>query len=229
MYISTDASTIKKNSPRDSARDSDHQANPAAQPLSKDDLFHILSNRRRRDALRYLTGYDGPVRMGDLATQVAAWEHNTTVERLTSQERKPVYIALYQNHLPKLSEHGLIEYNRPRGSVSRTDRADQCNQYLHDTTDGREGQTIATVDPERDTKRLSIVRTIGMSIVGVMVLAIGWLELASLFFLLTFTWFAITTVVLVPRFDIDSEQLSQTKWIQDIRSIVDTRVLEDRI
>lgn len=215
MHTQSSNTTSRKN--QASSEGHDQRANPAAQPLSKDDLFHILSNSRRRDALRYLTGYDGPVSMGDLATQVAAWEHNTTVEWLTSQERKPVYIALYQNHLPKLSEHGLIEYNRPRGSVSRTDRADQCNQYLHDdTTDGREGQTIATVDPERDTKRLPAVRTLGMSIVGVIVFVVGWLKLAPLFFLLTLTWFAITTVVLVSRVDIDSEQLSRTKWIQDI-------------
>ncbi|MBV0925477.1 hypothetical protein KTS45_14815 [Halomicroarcula limicola] len=98
--------------------------------LAKDDIFHLLQNRRRRDALRYLEGEDEEVRMRDLAEQVAAWEHDTTVQALTSDERQRVYIALYQSHLPKLDDEGVIEYNQSRGIVKRTAVADQLSPYL---------------------------------------------------------------------------------------------------
>ncbi|KTG08391.1 hypothetical protein AUR64_19360 [Haloprofundus marisrubri] len=99
-------------------------------PLSKDQLFHILQNRRRRDVLWYLRGTEGSVRMRDIAEQVAAWENDTTVEALMSDQRQRVYIALYQEHLPKLDEDGVIDYNKSRGIVERNDVADQFDPYL---------------------------------------------------------------------------------------------------
>ena len=105
-----------------------------AEPLEKDDIFHLLQNQRRRDSLRYLKAADDSVRMRDLAEQVAAWEHDTTLQALTSDQRQRVYIALYQSHLPKLDEEGIIEYNQSRGIVERTPRASQLDPYLE--TDG---------------------------------------------------------------------------------------------
>jgi hypothetical protein len=98
--------------------------------LSEDDIFHVLQNQRRRLVLRYLEGRDDAVRMGDVAEQVAAWEHDTTVQALNSTQRQRVYIPLYQNHLPKLDEKGIIEYNQSRGIVERTPIADQLEAYL---------------------------------------------------------------------------------------------------
>ena len=106
-----------------------------AELLEKDDIFHILQNQRRRDSLRYLKKADDTVRMRDLAEQVAAWEHDTTLQALTSDERQRVYIALYQSHLPKLDEEGIINYNQSRGIVERTERAAQLDPYLGDTDD----------------------------------------------------------------------------------------------
>lgn len=98
--------------------------------LTEDQVFHLLQNQRRRWVLKYLEGREGQVRMRDIAEQVAAWEHDTTVRALTSKQRQRVYIPLYQNHLPKLDEEGIIEYNQSRGIVERTDLADQLEPYL---------------------------------------------------------------------------------------------------
>jgi hypothetical protein len=104
--------------------------------LSKDDTFHILQNERRRRVLRYLSETDGPVDMRDIAEQVAAWEHDTTVEQLTSDQRQRVYIALYQSHLPKLADFGVITYNRSRGVVERTPLTDRITWYLDRDDEG---------------------------------------------------------------------------------------------
>lgn len=100
------------------------------QELSDDKMFHLLQNERRRQVIRYLSDVDGTVSMRDIAEQVAAWEHDTSVQALKSDERQRVYIPLYQNHLPKLDEEGVIEYNQSRGTVKRTELADQLEQYL---------------------------------------------------------------------------------------------------
>ena len=122
--------------------------------LTKDKIFHILQTQRRRHALRYLKEHDTPVEMRDLAEQVAAWENDTTVQALASNERQRVYIALYQSHLPKLDEEGIIEYNKSRGIVERGQLADEFDPYLessnHDATDSDTETGEADVQSDED-------------------------------------------------------------------------------
>lgn len=123
--------------------------------LTKDKIFHILQTQRRRHALRYLKEHDTPVEMRDLAEQVAAWENDTTVQALASNERQRVYIALYQSHLPKLDEEGIIEYNKSRGIVERGQLADEFDPYLgpsNDTATDTDTETVKT-DGQSDEDR----------------------------------------------------------------------------
>lgn len=98
--------------------------------LARDDIFHVLQCRRRRLVLKYLQEHDTPAKMTDITEKIAAVEHDTTVAALKSQERQRVYIALYQSHLPKLDEEGIIEYQQNRGIVERTERTDAFDRYL---------------------------------------------------------------------------------------------------
>ena len=98
--------------------------------LTADKAYHLLQNERRRNVLRYLQDADGAVEMRNVAEQVAAWENDTTVEALASDERQRVYIPLYQSHLPKLDDAGVIEYDRRRGIVERDELADELAEYL---------------------------------------------------------------------------------------------------
>ncbi len=103
-------------------------ATPAGS-LPKDDLFHLLQNSRRRAVLRYLRGREGPVRMRDVAEQVAAWENDTTVAALRSDERQRVYVALYQSHLDTLADAGVIEYDKSRGVLEPRPLLDRVAAY----------------------------------------------------------------------------------------------------
>lgn len=98
--------------------------------LEPDDVYHILQTRRRRDVLRYLHRTEGRVRLRALAEQVAAWEAGTTVDDLTSSQRQRVYISLYQTHLPKLDTHGIIDYDKDRGTIEPTPLAADLVPYL---------------------------------------------------------------------------------------------------
>lgn len=100
--------------------------------LSRDDIFHVLQCRRRRLVLKYLQEYDddGPATMSDIAEHIAAFEYDTTVAALRSQERQRVYIALYQSHLPKMDKAGVIEYEQDRGLIETTELTASFDPYL---------------------------------------------------------------------------------------------------
>lgn len=73
---------------------------------------------------------DGPVALGNLAEQIAAWENDISTAELTSAQRKRVYTALQQFHLRKLAATGFIEYDSREGTVSLTEAADSLDVYL---------------------------------------------------------------------------------------------------
>jgi hypothetical protein len=95
---------------------------PKQDQLSQDLIFDILSSPRRRYVLYYLRTHGGRAEVTELAKQVAAWEYETDPADLDSQQQKRVYVSLYQTHLPKLSDVGVIEYDTDAGVVELTDR-----------------------------------------------------------------------------------------------------------
>jgi DNA-binding transcriptional ArsR family regulator len=80
--------------------------------LDEADVYEMLGNRRRRYALQYLRTCERPVAIGELAEHVAAMENDLSREEVTHEQRKSVYTALHQNHLPKLADTGLIRAER---------------------------------------------------------------------------------------------------------------------
>lgn len=98
--------------------------------LSQDVVFDLLSSSRRRFVLYYLRQRDEPVELGDLASELAAWENDTAVDDLTDRQRKRVYVSLYQTHIPKLEDAGLVSYDSETGSVRLLSRIDEFSRYL---------------------------------------------------------------------------------------------------
>lgn len=99
--------------------------------ISPDTAFEILTNPRRRYALSYLGSKSGRVSIGELAEAVAAWEQDTSVELVSSKERKSVYTSLYQTHLPKMADAGIIVYDRQRGQVRLSDTATELDRFVN--------------------------------------------------------------------------------------------------
>lgn len=100
--------------------------------LSQDLVFEVLKSPRRRYVLYYLRTHGGWNDLSDVTEQVAAWENDTTVANLTSEQRKRVYISLYQTHLPKLDEAGIVDYDQERGAIALSEHAPQLDDYLGD-------------------------------------------------------------------------------------------------
>lgn len=105
--------------------------------LTKGEIFDVLRNQRRRYVLQYLKQVDDPVELGDLATQVAAWEYDTTVDEVSSEQRKRVYTTLQQTHLDKMAEAGIVDYDSDRGVIRSTDQTANLTVYL-EIVPGRE-------------------------------------------------------------------------------------------
>lgn len=110
--------------------DTDTQAD-----ISPDLVFELLSSTRRRRVLYYLREHDGMATVNELAEQIAAMENDVEVEDLNRQQRKRVYVSLYQTHVPKLEEAGIIEYDDETGEVRLTDRAVETDTYLTPATE----------------------------------------------------------------------------------------------
>ncbi|PSP55922.1 hypothetical protein BRC82_03345 [Halobacteriales archaeon QS_1_67_19] len=105
-----------------------------ANELSQDEVFEVLKSPRRRYALYYLRQEGGEADLSDLTEQVAAWENETTPTALSTEQRKRVYISLYQTHLPKLDEADIVNYDRDDGVVRLGDRASDLDLYLGDVS-----------------------------------------------------------------------------------------------
>ena len=103
----------------------------AADDLSLSTTFELLKNRRRRETIAYLLEHDGSSTLSDLAEHIAALENGIEIVELSSDQRKRVYIGLYQCHLPKLDKAGVIDFDKNRGTVVLNPSvADQLVPYL---------------------------------------------------------------------------------------------------
>jgi hypothetical protein len=130
----------------DDARDADSRE---GEPISKDTQFGMLKNRRRRDILRYLRENDDESTLSDLAEFIAAKENGVERRLLSSDERKRVYIGLYQCHLPKMDDARVIDFEKRSGDVTLRPEADQLFAYIDDDSDDGEadGSTAEGTTP----------------------------------------------------------------------------------
>jgi hypothetical protein len=107
--------------------------------LSRDEVFNLLRNPRRRTALQYLLERERKATRSELAEHIAAIENDVTPAELDSAQRKRVYVSLYQNHLPKMDEYGVITYDARDGTAELTSEAEVLAHYLD--TDGSDSNS----------------------------------------------------------------------------------------
>ena len=101
-----------------------------------DDVFEVLGNVRRRRILRYITdpATDEIVSLRELASHIAALENDIPEDQLGSQQRKRVYISLYQHHLPRMNDAGVLEFEKHPGVAYPTSSTTVAANVL-DTVD----------------------------------------------------------------------------------------------
>lgn len=153
-------------------------ADADAAPLDKDLVFEILKNQRRRRVLQYIRE-DGHSDLGNLAEQIAAEENDTTVDELSADERKRVYIGLYQTHLPKMDEAGVVIYDQSNGVVSAGPAIVQLIPYLETAADDEDADADAPVDRSVDLSAITSPIEIPAVALFAVVLVAGLLAVAA--------------------------------------------------
>ncbi|GAA0522561.1 hypothetical protein SAMN04488066_105113 [Halorubrum aquaticum] len=101
----------------------------STEELTKDQVFEVLSSSRRRQILYHLHRRGGRADLRSLARDTAADE---TDEPVDSDVVKRFYISLYQTHVPKLEQVGLVVYDGDDKTVTLTDRVEDVARVLNE-------------------------------------------------------------------------------------------------
>lgn len=138
---------------------------PAAQSTKQpavdlDEAFRILSNDRRQRVIghvadRVAIGNDSEIDLGELAEDIAAAELDKPLTEIDSQERKRVYVALYQTHMPKLVDVGVVD-NAEAEQPSRTEFVPGPNAELFASLLGGAREVI-----HESNRRSGVIKTVG--------------------------------------------------------------------
>lgn len=171
------------------------------------EVFELLKNERRRRVITYLKEQDdGVARLNDLAEHIAALENEIDVAQLSSSQRKRVYIGLYQCHLPKMHDFGVVEFQKNRGIITLRDTT-QLDPYLLDddaaSTDDRDEPEVDSTpetserglfDPTGRTELVAasaVVAVVAVGSIGVGPLAVIPATVWTGISLLAVLWFAL--------------------------------------
>ncbi|WP_239640357.1 DUF7344 domain-containing protein [Halogeometricum pallidum] len=132
-----------------------------AERLTKDAIYSMLSNRRRRLVLNHLRRTEADISVRDLSEAVAALENDIDASEVTYKQRKRVYTSLHQTHLPKLDDVGVLVYDRDRGIISLTPLATELDSFLVDAD-----------EPPRPTSWS--VYYLGLSALSIVLVSLAW-------------------------------------------------------
>lgn len=80
-------------------------------------VFNALAHQRRRYILYYTRDRES-VNTDELAVQITAWEQDCPRHDVSAADVNRVKTTLIQNHLPKLDDYGLVEYDQRSATVS---------------------------------------------------------------------------------------------------------------
>ncbi|WP_158055799.1 DUF7344 domain-containing protein [Halorussus halophilus] len=88
---------------------------------SLDTIFDVLGARRRRNVLYVLSRRSRPVPFTELVDDLVALEDGT---------RERVAVSLHHEHLPKLADADLLNYDEDARIVVLTDLSERFTRYL---------------------------------------------------------------------------------------------------
>ncbi|MDR9430234.1 MAG: hypothetical protein RI568_05975 [Natronomonas sp.] len=164
------------------------------------DVFELLKNERRRRVIRFLNEQeDGVTTLNVMAEHIAALENDIDVSQLSSSQRKRVYIGLYQCHLPKMDEYGVIDFQKNRGIITLKNTT-QLESYLPNedgegsaTEDRTETGDVGDVDAEANLERSDLFAASAIAAA----VAIGAVGLGPLAAVPSGLWIAVSLVALL--------------------------------
>ena len=100
--------------------------------VTLDDAFQLLRNSRRRHVVEYVADLepDETVQLREVSIYIAALENDVEPDAVTGRQFKAVKNALYQTHLPKLTDADALEYDKRSGTLARGDATDSLKDLI---------------------------------------------------------------------------------------------------
>jgi DNA-binding transcriptional ArsR family regulator len=97
-----------------------------APELSESDIYALLAQARRRQIVHCLRDRDSPQTLDQLARIIGEREQDSP----SAEHLRRVYLSLYHKHLPKLTDSGIVRYDRSDGTVRRGPNFDRLVDIL---------------------------------------------------------------------------------------------------
>jgi len=114
-----------------------HRPQTGVKPLeitqSADDVYELLSARRRRLVIQYLDHHlssDETVDVGTLAEFIAAKEQRKSRDEIDAAERKSAYVSLTQRHLSQLAAASVVIWDDQAGRVGRGQSVEELARLI---------------------------------------------------------------------------------------------------
>lgn len=90
---------------------------------SLDVVFDLLADQRRRYTLACLEDHSRTIALADLAEEVAVRENEEPIAEIPKEEIMTIRTSLYHNHVPRLADAGVVEYDSDCDSVRMSETA----------------------------------------------------------------------------------------------------------
>ena len=119
-------------------------------PVDTDAVYELMAHERRRHLL-YLLCETDVATVERLSRTLAAHEEETAPRAVSDAAIDRVGISLVHDHLPRLADHGLCEFDARSGDVVPVDSLETLRPTLERTLDG------AVSDGHTDRTPLSVL------------------------------------------------------------------------
>lgn len=103
-------------------------------PMSPEDVFEAISNRRRRRVLLSVDRAEEGVDANELSVEIASRENAVDPSTVTGEQRSRVYVGLVQNHLDTLDDLGAACYDSRSKLVEPTDATAPLARLIREVT-----------------------------------------------------------------------------------------------
>ena len=127
--------------------------------ITVDELFQALSNRRRRRVIHAVE--DGARDLGALARAIAAVENDITTDEVDAQQRKRVWVSLYQGHLEQLDNWRVVEWDAQAQTIAPGPAHETALETMHAVAGADEDAEHGEDEPDTETRPSLLGRIFG--------------------------------------------------------------------